>query len=785
MFKILAVRPLKGCGKHIRKCLEEGQMYYFCDDFVITEGGIALRDGHAKPLPNNFFGLSGSSGLEVNISAVVGMNGDGKSSLIELMMRLLNNCAKHYKLADKENLLRIQEVKAELYYLLDNVVYCIRESQEDKYTSLLKYADISNRKTGQWKRLMTPVKGVKNLNELFFTIVSNYSHYAYNTKDFREEWQEDLTVDEESEKCWLHYLFHKNDGYLTPMTIHPYRYEGDIDVNREANLAMQRLTSLYIQEPNPKENGHSFRRIGEKDAEILSLTDAGSSNLQEKTIIEYFKNCKSISVLDGTIKKLEENIKQYVDKIGEDLHDDQLEVVEQCLDLLTGANDKLYQNYLRNCLQWIKKQRRGRVFSSNSDIRLLLKTLQNYEEQTGNEQHYAEFTRKYNEFGKFNVAQLIRLRFIYVVMKRWIISMDCLFDDYSDLMDIQKCQHYIVYKTIDICRTYPKYRNLMDENDRGWNNPGLVLRDHVIYDVTQLIEEDVSHVTLKLRQCLNFIDNLKLHGGNVYEQLDGKGIPQKLREEYQGALLVRFNDLKAHFKKDPFPLDQLPPAIYKAEILYQSNKKSDDYMPYRFLSSGEKQLLNNIGALIYHLRNLDSVEKDNFQYETINVLLEEIELYFHPEYQRMLVKMLLEKLYAIQFKLIKRINITFVTHSPFILSDIPKNNVLLLEKGVPIEEKKKKELTTFGANIYDMLKTGFFLKEPVGDFAKYTIDLVAGSIRGKEVNKLSKDEIRECIEMIDEPIVKRILIEEYTKLYDKDLKRRYLEEELRKLENKE
>lgn len=77
------------------------------------------------------------------------------------------------------------------------------------------------------------------------------------------------------------------------------------------------------------------------------------------------------------------------------------------------------------------------------------------------------------------------------------------------------------------------------------------------------------------------------------------------------------------------------------------------------------------------------------------------------------------------------------------------------------------------------------MKEPVGDFAKYLIDLVSGSIRGKEYYELSKDEIRERIEMIDEPIVKRILIEEYTKQYDKDLKRRYLEEELKKLENKE
>lgn len=37
------------------------------------------------------------------------------------------------------------------------------------------------------------------------------------------------------------------------MTIHPYRVEGNIDINREIELTMQRLMALYIQEPNPRE----------------------------------------------------------------------------------------------------------------------------------------------------------------------------------------------------------------------------------------------------------------------------------------------------------------------------------------------------------------------------------------------------------------------------------------------------------------------------------------------------------------------------------------------------
>ena len=54
------------------------------------------------------------------------------------------------------------------------------------------------------------------------------------------------------------------------------------------------------------------------------------------------------------------------------------------------------------------------------------------------------------------------------------------------------------------------------------------------------------------------------------------------------------------------------------------------------------------------------------------------------------------------------INILFITHSPFILSDIPKQNVLFLENGKPSE---KKNMNTFGANITDLLADSFFIED--------------------------------------------------------------------------
>ena len=115
MFKLIALRPLEGCRESALKCLKKGQMYYFCNDYFITKDGICYRDEYVKPLPDDFFSLNENSKLRVNVSAIVGMNGDGKSTLVELMMRLINNCAKHYNLTYKDNLLKIEKMQITLF----------------------------------------------------------------------------------------------------------------------------------------------------------------------------------------------------------------------------------------------------------------------------------------------------------------------------------------------------------------------------------------------------------------------------------------------------------------------------------------------------------------------------------------------------------------------------------------------------------------------------------------------------------------------------------------------
>ena len=63
----------------------------------------------------------------------------------------------------------------------------------------------------------------------------------------------------------------------------------------------------------------------------------------------------------------------------------------------------------------------------------------------------------------------------------------------------------------------------------------------------------------------------------------------------------------------------------------------------------------------------------------------------------------------------------FVTHSPFILSDVIKHNILYLEKGEGVNHRMK--VNTFASNINDLLAESFFLSGGfVGEYAKDIIN---------------------------------------------------------------
>lgn len=145
-------------------------------------------------------------------------------------------------------------------------------------------------------------------------------------------------------------------------------------------------------------------------------------------------------------------------------------------------------------------------------------------------------------------------------------------------------------------------------------------------------------------------------------------------------------------------------------------------------------------------------EKDGLS-RNIFILLDEIENNLNPNWQKKLLSVLIDISSAYS------INIHFIitTHSPFILSDLPKENVIFLEKGkqvYPFEDNQQ----TFGANIHTLLSHGFFMKDGLmGEFAKDKIDKAIKYLNQKAISKEELDYCENIISIIGEPIIKREL----------------------------
>ena len=119
------------------------------------------------------------------------------------------------------------------------------------------------------------------------------------------------------------------------------------------------------------------------------------------------------------------------------------------------------------------------------------------------------------------------------------------------------------------------------------------------------------------------------------------------------------------------------------------------------------------------------------------IILEEIEQYYHPEYQRILISTLIDYLNKLNIDKNFRIDILLVTHSPFVLSDIPMENILFLEQGKSVTSEVKEKLKeSFGANMYDLLRFSFFLKESA--IGKVSYDII-NRLMNRIMNDTSSD----------------------------------------------
>ena len=167
---------------------------------------------------------------------------------------------------------------------------------------------------------------------------------------------------------------------------------------------------------------------------------------------------------------------------------------------------------------------------------------------------------------------------------------------------------------------------------------------------------------------------------------------------------------------------------------------------YFDLSQGERKIFTEMLMIFDEIKQS---ENNNFL-----LLLDEPDLTLHPDWQKRYISEMIKLLSNFSEK---KFHLIVTTHSPFILSDLPKENVIFLEKGkqvYPFEDNQQ----TFGANIHTLLSHGFFMKDGLmGEFAKDKINDVINFLNGNKSLITTNDEAQNLINIIGEPVIKKQL----------------------------
>lgn len=639
MFNIDYIKVFEGTHQRIRKNLKVGHEYRF-----------------EEKLEPDFFAH------HINVHAIVGKNGSGKSTLLEIMFRLANNLS-FVLMGDiprdaADDLCYVFGLYAEMCWHegeKQGVLKC--EDKKIIFTCGDAVVETEVMEMAGMRIFSAPfdpnqiyAEMRKVANNFFYTLVMNYSMQSYVAQDYIGEDCKSRTSSRHQswdvKDVWINALFHKNDGYMCPININPYRHEGTIDMNKEMRLTRSRVAALL----------QYFKYRGQHLIDGYQLHEV-IYTYHPFILNGYFNSDKILEMYNTLMPVNDEDEKE---------------------------NREKYKDENGKKLKWILALFQEALKSEKDNVAKVILREFDINPETYNEESY-------------RVGML-----------------------------------YLICKVLNIGITYPKYilqTKIKVEYD--FINSLDVTSDEsvlpVISELAKMVRDEESHVTLKVRRAQIYLT----HYGEILRK-SVYGL-ENYEEEYglsTSAYLDAFDDRPDHEKAQQtiagiFSLQEIelatPPSIYEQHVyLKKENEQGYVYgepIELSLMSSGERQFVFSVSSIIYHLTNLLSVEDSLPKYHCFNLVVDEVEICFHPEYQRTFLKNLLRLLDRLEFNSGERyINILLITHSPFLLSDIPESHILYMTQDDELPTGK-----TFGANIYDLLNQQFFMSNTIGEFAAQRI----------------------------------------------------------------
>ncbi|MFP2334261.1 AAA family ATPase [Enterobacter ludwigii] len=146
------------------------------------------------------------------------------------------------------------------------------------------------------------------------------------------------------------------------------------------------------------------------------------------------------------------------------------------------------------------------------------------------------------------------------------------------------------------------------------------------------------------------------------------------------------------------------------------------------LSSGEFAKLNLFNQLY------DSIEHSNGK--NILILLDECDLYLHPEWQRTIFSEIIDLIKV--HKQNKTVQVIFTTHSPILASDFLPSDIIYLEKDSTHKTNTKPIEFGFGATISELYINGFFIEATIGQHAYNYLESIIHNAEQKTLNSNQK-----------------------------------------------
>jgi len=286
-------------------------------------------------------------------------------------------------------------------------------------------------------------------------------------------------------------------------------------------------------------------------------------------------------------------------------------------------------------------------------------------------------------------------------------------------------------RILDYLNTH-KYSAINDKNS-------IVPEIHdIFYSILRI--DDYNILNKKISAIQGFLEGLDklVHGRNI----------DVLRE----SNLISVELPKAN-KKD---LENLIEEYYEA-------KGISSYVDFFFSHSPgtDSSLSSGEYALLLIFSRLNSIKIDSKK--PLIILIDEAELALHPQWQKQFIYHFVD---FIETRFTNhKVQIILTAHSPFILSDLPSNCIVLLKKEngkTIISDSLQSVKETFGANIHELFTDAFFLQDGLmGEFSRKKIsDLINEINEHKRISLQDfENKYKNRIEIIGEQFLKAKILE--------------------------